>query len=184
MREYDLAQHTTSVITSTKMPEAAGFVDIQGDQVVWSKGSTAGGTKQADVYMYDLASQRMAQLSHDGQSGQPTIGGDLVPWRQGFGDMGPIVFYNWKTGEETVLSESGEFPRLGDGLACWEHYSGGVRSVLYDLNRNIADGFIRFWRAGEPLAYDVWPSLWKRKVALVYRDTQSEKSYLEVRQYD
>ncbi|MEA3310129.1 MAG: hypothetical protein U9Q70_11555 [Chloroflexota bacterium] len=183
---YDLTRHQTHVIASARMPDNVGNVDIDGERVVWGRGSTAGGVKQANVFMYNLATQAYTQLSYDGRSGQPRIQGDYVAWRQGFGDMGPIVIYNWKTDEGIKLSrpsEWGEFPRLGDGLVCWERYTGDVRSVLYNMERNIVDGFIPSSREGQDTFYDGWPSLWRRKVALSYKDKRTGQWYIEVREY-
>jgi hypothetical protein len=186
VKVYDLSLHQTSIITSAIMPDTVGYVNIDGERMVWSRGSTAGEVNQANVFMYNLATQEYTQLSYDGRSGQPRIQGDYVAWRQGFADMGPIVIYNWKTDEGIKLSrpsEWGEFPRLGDGLVCWEHYTGDVRSVLYDIERNIVDGFIPSWREGQEISYSGWPSLWGRKVALSYRNKRTGQWYIEVREY-
>jgi len=187
VKAYDLTLHRISVITSAIMPDNVGYVDIDGERVVWSRGSTAGGVNQANVFMYNLATQEYTQLSYDGRSGQPRIQGDYVTWRQGFGDIGPIVIYNWKTDEGINLSrpsEWGGFLCLGDGLVCFQRYMGDVSFFLYDVERNIVDGFIPMWREGQAIAYYGGPtSVWERKMALSYEDKRTEKWYIEVREY-
>ncbi len=184
---YDLTLHQSHVITSARMPDNVSYVDIDGERVVWSRGSTAGGVKQANVFMYNLATQEYTQLSYDGRSGQPRIQGDYVTWRQGFGDMGPIVIYNWKTDEGIKLSrpsEWGGYLCVGDGLVSFQRYTGDVSFYLYDVALHIVDGFIPMWREGQAIAYYGGPaSIWERKMALSYRDTRTEQWYIEVREY-
>ncbi|RLC89194.1 MAG: hypothetical protein DRI37_04415 [Chloroflexi bacterium] len=180
---YDLKLHQTQVITSARMPDNVGYVDIDGERVVWSRGSTAGDVKRADVFMYDLATQECTQLSYDGLSGQPHIWGDYVIWRQGFEDIGPVVIYNWKTDAGIRLSESGGYLCLGDGLASFQRYLGDVSFFLYDIEYNLLDGFLPMWHEGQEIEYYGGPSIWGRKMALSYRDMRTRKWYIEVRQY-
>ena len=118
--------------------EGLGLVDIDGDRVVWSKGSSTGGINKANVYLFDLSQEKLFQVTDDDISSGPTINGDWMAWRQGFGETGPIVIYNLKTGERFRLTVNGDFLRMGDGLLMWWTYLTPF-TYVYDLQKNILD---------------------------------------------
>lgn len=180
VRDLDSGQQITP--TSATEPEAVGFVDVDGQRVVWSRGSMAGGKSSADVFMYDLETQQTVQLSDDGRSGQPRIYGDTVVWRRGFGDTGPIVIHDLASGETISLREVGGAPDVGDGLVSWRRWTGKFKVYLYDIASNTFQGIVPMPREGHPKHYKSF-GLFGRQVVLVYEDTSTGTKYIEVRTY-
>ena len=136
----NLATGEKRTLAEATKPESLVNVDIDGDRVVWSKGSSTGGVTQSNVYLYDLASGVETQLSDDNQSHQPVINQDWIAWRQGFQDTGPIVIHNWRTGERFPLTMEGDFLRMGDGLLLWRTYR-TPSAYVYDLRHHTMDSF-------------------------------------------
>lgn len=179
---YNLADGRTETIVETTWPESLEYVDIDGDRVVWSKKSAAGGGQRADVFLYDLTARELTQVTDDGYSEQPQIEGDYLVWRQGFGDIGPIIIHNLETGERVQLSEWGGWVLLGDGLVVWHRWVGEVATFLYDIERNVMDGVVPFgseYRTGVTLS--------GRSVVLCTRPDDNDWVYgagrIEVRTY-
>ncbi len=88
---FNLSTGEKRALAEATMPESLVYVDIDGQWVVWSKGSSAGGVQKSNVYLLNLTTSEKIQLSEDDQSQQPVIKGDWIAWRTGFGDTGPIV---------------------------------------------------------------------------------------------
>lgn len=111
-----------------------GFVGIDHERVVWSKGQFD--SNEVNVYMHDLATGKTTQLTDDDRSYQPQIRGEWVVWRHGFGQIGPISILNLKTGERMQLDAEGDFLRIGDGLVLWWTYL-KTNAYVYDIRKNI-----------------------------------------------
>jgi len=139
---YDLTNKQVETIVETTWPESVGYVDIDGDRVVWSKGSVAGGQNMANVFQYNLTTRKLTQMTDDGYSGQPQINGDYLVWRQGFHDTGPIIINNLQTGERIQLPYKGYHILLGDSLIVWSHGTGDFSKYLYDIERNVVEGIV------------------------------------------
>ena len=178
---YNLANQQAETIVETDWPESVGYVDIDGDRVVWSKGNVAGGQNMANVFQYNLSTHQLTQVTDDGYSGQPQINGDYLVWRQGFYDTGPIIINNLQTGKRIQLPYKGDYILLGDGLIMWSQYTGGFFKYLYDIERNIVEGIV----PEDSKYYTAFPS--GRQVLLIVRPNDNEwvngTGQIEIRTY-
>lgn len=166
-------------LAEATMPESLVYVNIDEQWVVWSKGSSAGGVLKSNVYLYNLVSGKLTQLSEDDKSHQPVIKDNWIAWRTGFGDTGPIVVYNRRTGEHTTLPIKGDFLRMGDGLLMWWTYSNPF-TYVYDLNNHTIDD-----PENKNHQFDSPIFISGRKVAMVSSspDPKTLKTGIEIRTY-
>ena len=136
---FDLSTREKRVLAEVAAPESFTVVDIDGDRVVWNKAGGPEGKPRPNVYLYDLSSGKLTQITDNDQSHQPQIHGDWMVWREGFDQVGPIVVYNLKTGELRRLAVQGDYPKMGDGLVLFRTYK-HPDDMVYDIERNTLSG--------------------------------------------
>jgi hypothetical protein len=114
-------------------------VAIEGNRVVYS----AFYDKRPQVYLYDIASGTVTQLTHDaadpqtayGEQVQVQISGDLVAWQRGYNDQ-PIYLHNLATGATKQFQPHNNFTswRLTGGRLAWAEgiEPHGAQLHLYD----------------------------------------------------
>jgi len=177
---YDLTSGQQRTLAEAIRPETLGFVDIDGSRVTWTKGSVAGGKGRIDIYLYDLDRDELKQVTTNGRSGQATIEGDYMAWREGFQDEGHVVIYNLATDKRYRLTSRGYLVRLGDGLVVWSNSDGKER--IYDIYTNTVDILVN-----SHAKYGFLSNIAGRKALLALRpeSDKMEKNWsVEIRTYN
>jgi len=101
IKKYDISTQETSTLTTTNLSISESEIDIYGNTIVWA-GS-------GNLYMYNLASNKITPINVSGNAYQPAIYGNLITYTVGDPDSGgskDIYMYEIPTATTTRITNS------------------------------------------------------------------------------
>jgi beta propeller repeat protein len=116
---------------------------VSGDRVVWH--NMIGNSSR--VYLYDLASDLVSEISPGASASVPAISGDLVVFSRGWGGSGDIIVHDLATGVETPLTANRAGfvgPDISGYTVVWSECCDPSSTAVFDL----ASGTVVPYEAG------------------------------------
>ena len=96
--KYDISTNQTSIITATNSSISESELDIYGNVTVW--------IESGNVYMYDIATHKITQVTNSGNASQPAIYGKRIVYAVGHLYRGDIYMYDISTAKKTRITTS------------------------------------------------------------------------------
>lgn len=123
---YDLSTEHENLVATDDMTIAS--VDVYGDRIVWTHGRDG----NYDVYMYDISTSQITQITNDGKSCCPKIYGDKIVYQSG-SSYSDIYIYDISTSQKTqiISSVSTVIPDIYADKIVWCE---GYNIYMYDIS--------------------------------------------------
>lgn len=154
---YDIPTHTQVRLPINGSTTTITAPVIYGNKIVWDE-LINNGTRtdennntvlvsRSDIYMYDLSTKKVTQITNSGSAASPAIYGNRIVWQDwrnpnNYTDkqiVGDVYMYDLSTEKESRISYSGRSYRVsspaiyGDRIV-WTDLRNGLNIYMYDLS--------------------------------------------------